>query len=788
MLKLSVIMPVYNSEKYLEKTISSVLEQSLKELELICIDDGSDDGSLQILQQYAEKDNRVKIIRQPNRGQGTARNKGIEAAAGSYLTFIDSDDFIEPEMYERLLNSACLYNADISLCHITKYDEQTKTQKKFRMLKKCSLTDGLPVWQDMQPAEGILSPEEIRQTVLVSPHYSCNKIYRTSFIKEKQIKFAPGKLYEDVMFGLRALLEATTVSYVNIFSYCYLIRKQSSVRTFSDRHFYIYTVFSEISEYLKENGLTRELKENFIFFVYSNIKWHYRFVPPLHRLKFVVSAGKWLPSDSLCKLYLNTIFSLPAKMVRFFCPWKASNQKKKSSPKNQLTKGMTTMQNITKIYLFGLLPLIKIKKNSSSLKLYILGIKIITLKQKKVLFFGIPVFTCGNFGFIGKTVLKYAINSKKKRNVILIVDNIFDEKTEPLDGFSFFEYMDRQKDSPLRAYYVINSRNPSCPELCKKYKDKIITYPEKSPSGFRIAALLYKTRCILECGQNLINANPQIYQMLYKSKQIELILTQHGITFFKENYISPNLYGQNIFNKVMVSNDIEREIFIRRGNYLPQNIITNGLFRWDRLLPAARNNSPKSIFVYFTYRRYLFRLRNMEDCTYIQTIDAFINHPGLRQLLEKNNIELNIAQHHSISQRNISILGNIRLVPEEEIGDIKKKAGLLITDFSSMCFDFMIQDKPVIFMKIPDADDCLRYNYPQDTAEPWKGKERFGFDVAQTVDECVAKIENCIRNNFLPSSTDKKLKQEFFGFQSQFCRRFHEYLKQNAETRKEEKN
>ena len=158
------------------------------------------------------------------------------------------------------------------------------------------------------------------------------------------------------------------------------------------------------------------------------------------------------------------------------------------------------MQNITKIYLFGLFPLIKIKKSSSSLKLYILGIKIITLKQKKVLFFGIPVFTCGSFGFIGKKVLKYAINRKKKRNVILILDNIFDEKMEPLDGFSFFEYMEQQKDSPLRAYYVINSRNPNYSKLCNKYKDKIITYSEDSLFGFRIAALLYKTRYILECG------------------------------------------------------------------------------------------------------------------------------------------------------------------------------------------------------------------------------------------------------------------------------------------------
>lgn len=437
-------------------------------------------------------------------------------------------------------------------------------------------------------------------------------------------------------------------------------------------------------------------------------------------------------------------------------------------------------QQIKKIYLFNLLPLLTVKTTSSSRKIYVLGVRLLTFKKSKLYLLGIPLLGFATPGAFGLAVLRFVINKKKKRNLILIADNILDEKAEPLDSFAFFEYMAGKKDSPFRVCYILNRKNDRYRELCQQYKKQIIAYPDKSLFGWRTLFLFFQTRYILDCGQNLFETNPKISFMLRKSNQIELILTQHGITFFKDNFISPNMYGQNIFDKVMVSNDIERDIFIRRGNYLPENIIYNGLFRWDKLLPVKRSGKKRRIFIYFTYRRYLFRLRNMEDSVYIRTISELINHPGLRQILEKNDVELDIAQHHSISQRNMAILDNVRLVGENDIGSAKKNADLLITDFSSMCFDFLIQDKPVIFLKIPDSEDCLRYNYSQDTADPWRGKEHLGFNPAESADECVALIEKYIEDDFKLSPWQKRLKKTFFRYPSQFCARFYEYLKQNA--------
>ena len=102
----SVIVPVYNVENYLRQCLNSITGQTLKNIEIICVDDSSTDGSKRILEEYAKKDERVKIITQPNKGAGAARNNGLSVAKGKYLSFLDSDDFFEPDMLEHAYNKA----------------------------------------------------------------------------------------------------------------------------------------------------------------------------------------------------------------------------------------------------------------------------------------------------------------------------------------------------------------------------------------------------------------------------------------------------------------------------------------------------------------------------------------------------------------------------------------------------------------------------------------------------------------------------------------------------------
>lgn len=123
---ISVIIPVYNAEKYINRCIDSVLNQSHENLEVILVDDGSTDGSTRVYQNWAKEDKRVKVIRQENAGTSAARNTGIKAATGNYISFVDNDDWLRPEMYETILKEMHRQKADLGVCKFINVDENYK--------------------------------------------------------------------------------------------------------------------------------------------------------------------------------------------------------------------------------------------------------------------------------------------------------------------------------------------------------------------------------------------------------------------------------------------------------------------------------------------------------------------------------------------------------------------------------------------------------------------------------------------------------------------------------------
>ncbi len=123
--KISVIIPIYNTEKHLRQCLDSIINQTLKEIEIICVNDESTDGSLDIVNEYAQKDERIKIINKKNNGAAAARNTGMDHAAGEYIGFVDSDDWIALDMYEKLYENAKSYNSDIVMCPLKVYNDST---------------------------------------------------------------------------------------------------------------------------------------------------------------------------------------------------------------------------------------------------------------------------------------------------------------------------------------------------------------------------------------------------------------------------------------------------------------------------------------------------------------------------------------------------------------------------------------------------------------------------------------------------------------------------------------
>lgn len=217
MIKISVIIPVYNSGKYLPKCLDSVCGQTLKDIEIICVNDCSDDESLLIVKEYAKKDQRIKIIDlKENKGAGAARNVGIENAQGQYLGFVDGDDFVDCDFYEKLYEKALRSNADVVKGNIVIYDSEKKL-----IIKES--------WIDINDA--------IKKHKANFYFSFTSAIFKTSIIKENKIKFLEGLVhFEDPYFTIKAALFYKTIEVIDDVFYYYVANPNSASRRITFNH------------------------------------------------------------------------------------------------------------------------------------------------------------------------------------------------------------------------------------------------------------------------------------------------------------------------------------------------------------------------------------------------------------------------------------------------------------------------------------------------------------------------------------------------------------------------
>ena len=220
---ISVIVPVYNVRPYLEKCFDSIARQSYQNLEIILVDDGSTDGSGELCEDLSKRDGRVRVIHKKNGGLGSARNAGIDAARGAILSFVDSDDWIEPGMYETLSGIMCRENAQIIACGI----------------KKVSETGEVSYYQDNLKERSVYTREEALLELPKNERLSnsmCNKLFRRETIQGLHIN--EQIYYEDNPFTPQCIARAERIAYTAEPFYCYFERTGSiSRKKFSEREF-----------------------------------------------------------------------------------------------------------------------------------------------------------------------------------------------------------------------------------------------------------------------------------------------------------------------------------------------------------------------------------------------------------------------------------------------------------------------------------------------------------------------------------------------------------------------
>lgn len=269
----SVIVPVYNVESYLEKCVNSVLNQSFRDWELILVDDGSTDSSGKLCDVLQQGDDRVRVIHQENAGLGGARNTGIQAAEGTWLLFVDSDDAIEPHTLEKALETAEETGSELVFFSFASVTEEGLTQEVFH--------PGLPTHRPLTLAD---TPR-----LLLAGPSAWNKLYKASLFLDSGVRF-PGRVwYEDIRTTLKLLPKAACCGAMEEVCYRYLLREGSITKNSNaDRNGEILEAFEDLLGFYKEQGLFEQYRDELcyltIFHVYLAASVRVLRIDSKHRL------------------------------------------------------------------------------------------------------------------------------------------------------------------------------------------------------------------------------------------------------------------------------------------------------------------------------------------------------------------------------------------------------------------------------------------------------------------------------------------------------------------------
>lgn len=321
--KVSIIVPVYGVEKYIDKCLNSLVKQSLKEIEVIVVNDGTKDNSQKIVDKYVKKyPDKIKSYIKENGGQGSARNYGLKKATGEYIGYVDSDDFVEKDMYKKLYNKAKENNYDIVVCgnYNVSEDYQNKNIDAFINNYNTDLENiffgKMAVW---------------------------NKIYKRDILIKNKLEFKEKVWYEDLAFTLKAIMNSNTFAFIDEPLYDYLIREGSTMNNSNvQRNLEILDAFNDILSYIKHNK-----KEEY----FSKIE----FLAIDHI--YISAIVRVLKADADKNIKKETIEKLIDYMNKKFPNYKTNKYI------NTLSKNRKIIYKLINIKMYGLINLIfKVKK------------------------------------------------------------------------------------------------------------------------------------------------------------------------------------------------------------------------------------------------------------------------------------------------------------------------------------------------------------------------------------------------------------------------------------------
>ena len=312
-MKVSVIVPVYNTSQYLPKCLDSLLNQTLEEIEIIVVNDGSKDNSQEIIEKYASKSSKIKFFQKENGGLSDARNFGVEKSTGDFVGFVDSDDFVDEKMFEELYKLAVKHGAEMAICDLEKVNENGEV---FR---------GLP--QSPQLPERIDLKSDFRIFGEMGC-FACNKLFQKELFQNHQFK--KGIHFEDIELIPQLVLESTVIAKINEPFYKYFERQDSITKTHTEKGLDMFLAIRNVKNSFEKSAYKEQKIELKRFFILQGFYSYLAYVAYVKdqslKKKMLRELGKELTDFDIKKWELvtyrrfneNYLLSLPLQKMVYY--------------------------------------------------------------------------------------------------------------------------------------------------------------------------------------------------------------------------------------------------------------------------------------------------------------------------------------------------------------------------------------------------------------------------------------------------------------------------------------
>ncbi len=651
--KISIIIPVYNVENYLERCLNSLVNQTLQNIEIIIINDGSTDNSENIIKNYLEKyPDMIKSFTTGNVGPAKARNIGLENATGEYIGFVDSDDYVSENMYEKLYNKAKEENSDIVTCAYYRVYEEKSIEKE--------VLDNLEFGK---------SASENHELLIETTPYVWNKIFKTELIKKNNAEFANLRIYEDLVFTYSMLITANRISKVYEPLYFYTVTRQTSLtHKFSEKRFDIFKAFDELKEFAKRKNCLNIFKDDIIYIFLK----HFYVV-----LEQDVSAD----TANLKKKYINEVFKFANSNME---NWKDNYyfERSNKNKKNYTSKKYWKLRILLNKKIRG-----KAKRLKDILK------KLFSTKIS-----------------IGKKFLKYMKEPIDEKAILLN-----SQQGDNINGNMFYLLKALQNDNFSDYKIYVAHKN----EKLESFKEKLDKY------NFRYKLINNESKKyakILATSKFLFNDTSFPIYFIKRKEQIYLN-TWHGTPLKTLGKATANDF-YDIAN--LQKNFVVSDYLLYPSKYMLDHMMEDYMLNNIANGKILLSGYPRNEIFFDEVRRKSLReelnLENKELIAYMPTWRGNVRNVSLEEQLEqikdylmqidgslKSNQILYVNFHPYVGNNiDFAIYNNIKPFPSEyETYDFLNICDVLITDYSSVFFDYSITKNKIILFAY-DEEEYLK--------------------------------------------------------------------------------